>query len=163
MSPNRIPGGASGGPLDLAERLRLAGAPLRAMLRRREALEEIVREAYSDMDPSRIGRMLVGRASAWIPLDAWALLADDGTGQLTLLHAQGRADADDPVLSAVATAVLTASAPLAGSRTCRAARRRASLTSWSMGSSRSVRGRFARGTGRCDCPKRTGWGIPRIG
>ena len=93
VSPNRIPGGASGGPLDLAERLRLAGASLRAKLRRREALEEIVREAYADMDPGRIARMLVGSAAAWIPLDAWALLAADGTGQLTLLHAQGRVDA----------------------------------------------------------------------
>ena len=106
MSPNRIPGCASGGPLDLAERLRLAGAPLRARLRRREALEEVVREAYSDMEPGRIARMLVDRASEWIPLDAWALLAADGTGQLTLLQARGRADADDPVLSAVATAVI---------------------------------------------------------
>jgi hypothetical protein len=106
VSPNRIPGGASGDSLDLAERLRLAGAPLRSRLRRREALEEIVREAYSDMDPARIGRMLVGRASEWVPLDAWALLTNDGAGQLTLLHALGRADADDPVLSAVATAVM---------------------------------------------------------
>jgi len=107
MSPHRIPGGASGGPLDLAERLSLAGASLRAKLRRREALEEIVREAYADMDPARIARMLVGSAAAWIPLDAWALLADAGTGQLTLLHSQGRVDADDPVLSEVATRVMT--------------------------------------------------------
>jgi diguanylate cyclase (GGDEF)-like protein len=106
VSPSRIPGGASGGPLDLAERIKLAGAGLRAKLRRREALEEIVREAYADMDPARIARMLVGRAAAWIPLDAWALLAGDATGQLTLLHAQGRADPDDPVLSAAATWVM---------------------------------------------------------
>ncbi len=106
MSPSRIPGGASGGSLDLAERLRLAGAPLRAKLRRREALEEIVREAYADMDPARIAQMLVDRAAGWIPLDAWALLANDGTGQLTLLHAQGRTDTDDTVLSAVATLVI---------------------------------------------------------
>jgi diguanylate cyclase (GGDEF)-like protein len=93
----------------VAERLRLAGASLRTQLRRREALEEIVREAYADMDPARIARMLVGRASAWIPLDTWALLANDGTGQLTLLHAQGRADSegDDAVLSAVATWVMS--------------------------------------------------------
>jgi diguanylate cyclase (GGDEF)-like protein len=79
---------------------------LRAKLRRREALEEIVRETYADMDPARIARMLVGRAADWIPVDAWALLSDDGTGQLTLMHAQGRADADDPVFSAVAAAVM---------------------------------------------------------
>jgi len=103
---NSVPRSASGDPLDLAERLRLAGSALRAKLRRREALEEIVREAYADMDPGRIARQLVGRAADWIPLDAWALLADDGTGQLTLLHAQGRADTDDPVLSAVATWVM---------------------------------------------------------
>ena len=107
MSPNRISGGASGGPLDLAERLRLAGTSLRAKLRRREALEEIVREAYADMDSGRIARMLVGSAAAWIPLDSWALLTTDGTGQLTLLHAQGRVDADDRLLSAVATRVMT--------------------------------------------------------
>jgi diguanylate cyclase (GGDEF)-like protein len=65
-----------------------------------------VREAYADRDPARLGRMLVGRAADWIPLDAWALLSDDGTGQLTLLHAQGRADADDTVLSAVAASVV---------------------------------------------------------
>ena len=106
VSPNKVPGGASGGPLDLGERLRLAGASLRARLRRREALEEIVREAYADMDPGRIARVLVGHAADWIPLDAWALLADDGTGQLTLLHAQGRADGDDPLLSAVAAWVM---------------------------------------------------------
>ena len=103
MSPHGIPGGASGGPLDLAERLRLDGASLRARLRRREALEQIVRQAYADMDPGRIAKMLVGSAAAWIPLDVWALLGDDGTGQLTLLHAHGRMDADDTALSAVAT------------------------------------------------------------
>jgi diguanylate cyclase (GGDEF)-like protein len=58
------------------------------------------------MDPGRIARMLVGRASDWVPVDAWALLSDDGTGQLTLMHAQGRVDADDTVLSAVAAAVM---------------------------------------------------------
>ena len=107
VSPYTSPGGASGGPLDLAERLRLAGVALRARLRRREALEEIVREAYADMDPGRIARMLVEHAAGWIPLDAWALLANDGTGQLTLLQAQGRADADDTALSAVAAWVMT--------------------------------------------------------
>ena len=65
-----------------------------------------MREAYADMDPGRIARMLVGRASDWVPVDAWALLSDDGTGQLTLMHAQGRVDADDTVLSAVAAAVM---------------------------------------------------------
>ena len=105
VSPSGLPGGASGDPLDLAERLRLVGAPLRTKLRRREALEQIVREAYADMDPARIARMLVGCAAGWIPLDTWALLAADATGQLTLLHAQGRADTDDPLLSAVATRV----------------------------------------------------------
>jgi diguanylate cyclase (GGDEF)-like protein len=90
----------------LAERLRLAGAALRARLRRREALEEIVRETNADMDPARIARMLVGRAAEWIPLDAWALLSDDGTGRLTLLQAQGRSDADDAVLAAVAASVM---------------------------------------------------------
>ena len=59
-----------------------------------------MREAYADMDPARIARMLVGRAAAWIPLARWALLVSDGTGQLTLLHAQGRADGDDAALSA---------------------------------------------------------------
>jgi diguanylate cyclase (GGDEF)-like protein len=58
------------------------------------------------MDSARIARMLVGRAAEWIPLDAWALLSDDGTGQLTLLQAQGRADADDTVLAAVAASVM---------------------------------------------------------
>ena len=65
-----------------------------------------MREAYADMDPARIARMLVGRAADWIPVDVWALLSDDGTGQLTLMHAQGRADADDTALSAVAAAVM---------------------------------------------------------
>jgi diguanylate cyclase (GGDEF)-like protein len=106
VSPNRIPGGSSGSPLDLGERLKVAGASLRAKLRRREALEQIVREAYADMDPGRIARMLVGHAADWIPLDVWALLADDGTGQLTLLHAHGRAETDDTTLSAVAALVM---------------------------------------------------------
>jgi len=106
VSAKRISGGASGDPLDLAERLRLAGGSLRTTLNRREALEEIVREAYADMDPVRIARMLVERAASWVPLDAWALLAADGTGQLTLLHSQGRVDADDTALSAVAAWVM---------------------------------------------------------
>jgi diguanylate cyclase (GGDEF)-like protein len=91
----------------LAERLRLAGPELRLKLRRREVLEEIVREAYGDMEPARIARMLVARAADWIPLDAWALVANDGTGQITLLHAQGRADRDDATLSAVANWVMS--------------------------------------------------------
>ena len=80
---------------------------LRLKLRRRDVLEEIVRDAYGDMEPARISRLLVARAADWIPLDAWALLANDGTGQMTLLHAQGHVDDDDAAFSAVANWVMS--------------------------------------------------------
>lgn len=107
MSPNRIPGGASGGPLDLTERLRLAQAGLCPQLRRRDALEQIVREAHADADPARIARMLVDRAADWMPVDTWAVLVSDGTGQMTMLHARGHAEADERALSGVASWVMT--------------------------------------------------------
>ena len=102
MSTNRIRQGASGESPDLAERLRRAQAGLRTTLRKRQALEDVVREAYADADPARIAKMLVERVAGWIPLDVWAVLASDGTGQLTLVDARGRIEADDKALSAVA-------------------------------------------------------------
>jgi len=102
LSPHRIPSGSSGGPLDLAERLRLAQASLRLTLRRRDALEGVVRQAYADTDPARIARMLVESAATWIPADVWAVLVSDGTGQLALLHARGNREADDIGLFGVA-------------------------------------------------------------
>jgi diguanylate cyclase (GGDEF)-like protein len=106
LSPSRIPGGSSGVPLDLAERLRLAQAVLRLTLRRRDALEGVVRQAYADTDPPRITRMLVESMAAWIPADVWAVLVSDGTGQLTLLHARGHTEADDAGLFGVAAWVM---------------------------------------------------------
>ena len=106
MCPKRIPGGSSGGSLDLAERLRLAQAALRLTLRRRDALEDVVSRAYADSDPARIAGMLVERASTWIPADAWAVLVSDGTGQLTLLGARGNIEADDIGLFGVAAWVM---------------------------------------------------------
>jgi len=106
LSPSRIPGGSSGGSLDLAERLRLAQASLRLTLRRRDALEDVVHRAYADADPARIARMLVESAATWIPADVWAVLVSDGTGQFTLLHARGNMEADDVGLFGVAAWVM---------------------------------------------------------
>jgi diguanylate cyclase (GGDEF)-like protein len=103
VSPTKIPRSAGSDPPDFAERLRLGQPELRRALRRRAMLEEIVREAYADTDPARIAGMLVGRASAWIRADTWAILISDGTGQVTLLHAQDHASTDDATLSGVAS------------------------------------------------------------
>jgi diguanylate cyclase (GGDEF)-like protein len=102
LSADRIPGGSSGRPLDLAERLRLAQASLRVALRRRDVLEEVVSRAYADTDPARIARMLAESAATWIPADVWAVLVSDGTGQLTLLHGRGSTEADGVAMFAVA-------------------------------------------------------------
>jgi len=106
LCPNRIPGGSSGRLLDLAERLRLAQGSLRLTLRRRDALEEVVRRAFADADPARIAGMLVESAATWIPADGWAVLVGDGTGQLTLLGARGNTEADDIGLFGVAAWVM---------------------------------------------------------
>ncbi len=107
MSPTKIPHSAGGDPPDFAERLRLGQPELRRALRRRSVLEEIVREAYADTDPARISSMLVGRASAWIHADTWAVLISDGTGQVALLHAQDHSSTDDATLFGVASWVMT--------------------------------------------------------
>jgi len=106
LSPKRIPGGSIGGPLDLAERLRSEQAFLRLTLRRRDALEDVVRQAYADTDPARIARMLVESAATWIPADVWGVLVSNGTGQPALLHARGNTEADDIGLFGVAAWVM---------------------------------------------------------
>ncbi len=107
MTPSRIPGGSSGDPLDLAARLRLAQPTLRVELRRRDALGDVIREAYADTDHARIAGMLVNRAAGWIPADVWGLLVSDGADQLSLLHARGKTEADDAGVFGVASWVVT--------------------------------------------------------
>jgi diguanylate cyclase (GGDEF)-like protein len=106
VSRTEHPRTGGGEPPDFAERLRLGQTALRRSLRRRAALEEVVREAYADTDPDRIARLLVDRAAEWMPADTWAVLISDGTGQITLLQAKPRTGADDAALFGVASWVV---------------------------------------------------------
>jgi diguanylate cyclase (GGDEF)-like protein len=62
---------------------------VRADVDRGEALARLVTQANASLDPRRVAEVLVGRASAWLPMATWAVLADEWMGRPTLLASRG--------------------------------------------------------------------------
>jgi diguanylate cyclase (GGDEF)-like protein len=87
-------------PLD--SRMRGRGRELQSVLSRRETLLDMVRAVHATLEPELIAEALVDRASSWIPLTCWAIVAADLQQQLSVLADNGLEPAFGPALYGVA-------------------------------------------------------------
>jgi diguanylate cyclase (GGDEF)-like protein len=92
--------------LDLASRLRVFRRVLRGRVERRDALIEIVRGVNATLEPSKIGEVLVDRASTWLPAPCWAAVSADLSGQLSVLADRGLSPDMGPAVYAIAKWVM---------------------------------------------------------
>ena len=92
--------------LDLASRLRVFQRVLRGRVERRDALIDIVRGVNATLEPSKIGEVLVDRASTWLPAPCWAAVSADLTGQLSVLADRGLSPDMGPAVYAIAKWVM---------------------------------------------------------
>jgi diguanylate cyclase (GGDEF)-like protein len=69
--------------VDLASRLRPLQSVLRSRLSRADVLTEVIREVNASLDPERVADAIVGRASEWLPAQAWVVYAVDAAGVRT--------------------------------------------------------------------------------
>ncbi len=67
--------------IDLADRLEAAAPRLQRLSRRTEAVSELMRAVNASTDPRGVARALASRASDWLPLSEWWVMAlePDGT------------------------------------------------------------------------------------
>jgi diguanylate cyclase (GGDEF)-like protein len=92
--------------LDLATRLRVFQRVLRGRVERRDALIEIVRGVNATLEPSKIGEVVVDRASTWLPAPCWAVVSADLSGQLSVLADRGLSPDMGPAVYAIAKWVM---------------------------------------------------------
>jgi diguanylate cyclase (GGDEF)-like protein len=92
--------------LDFASRLRVLQRVLRGRVERRDALIEIVRGVNATLEPSKIGDVLVDRASTWLPAPCWAAVSADLSGQLSVLADRGLSPDMGPAVYAIAKWVM---------------------------------------------------------
>jgi diguanylate cyclase (GGDEF)-like protein len=92
--------------LDLATRLRVFQRALRGRVERRDALIEIVRGVNATLEPSKIGEVVVDRASTWLPAPCWAVVSADLSGQLSVLADRGLSPDMGPAVYAIAKWVM---------------------------------------------------------
>jgi diguanylate cyclase (GGDEF)-like protein len=102
-----MPSTVSAEPRDLAGRVRVAQVGLRARLLRRDTLEQLVREAYSEPDPARIAGSLLERMAMWLPASTWLAFSIDETGVMTRLASRGDTLDEAQDFSRVASWVVT--------------------------------------------------------
>ena len=84
---------ASAAASDLSSRLWGVQRVLRACLRRRDTLTEVVRASHGETRPATVAEVLIERASRWMPVPVWGVVFDEGPGLVSLVAAS--ADADD--------------------------------------------------------------------
>ena len=80
--------------IDLADRLDAAAPRLNRLSRRTEAVGELLRAVNASTDPTGVARALASRASEWLPLTEWSVLALEPDGSVKRLDAQ---EPDPPV------------------------------------------------------------------
>lgn len=71
--------------LDLAERLEAAAPRLSRLSRRPEAVSELMRAVNASSDPSGVAAALASRASEWLPLTEWSVMALEPDGSVRRL------------------------------------------------------------------------------
>ena len=92
----------------MASRLRLCQAALRRELSRAESLSAVVRAVNVSLEPDRVADALLVCASAWIPANAWALVAVDEHDGTRMMAARGLGVRLEAAALAVAHAVIGA-------------------------------------------------------
>jgi len=80
--------------VELAERLEAATPRLQRMSKRTEAVSELMRAVNASTDPGGVSRALVARASEWLPLTEWSVMALEPNGTVRRLDV----DEPDPVV-----------------------------------------------------------------
>ena len=109
-------------PLD--SRMRARGRELQTVLSRRETLLDMVGAVHATLEPGLIAEALVNRASSWIPLTCWAIVAADLQQQLSVLADNGLEPAFGPALYGVAGWVIRHDEPVPVGRPAPRRRRR---------------------------------------
>jgi len=92
--------------LDLATKLRVFQRALRGRVDRRDALLDIVRAVNSTLEPPTIAELIVERAATWLPVQCWAVVCADISGQLSVLADRGLTPGTVPAVYGVATWVM---------------------------------------------------------
>jgi diguanylate cyclase (GGDEF)-like protein len=69
--------------------LRAIERDLRVRLGRRDMLLDIVRAVNNTLEPDGVAALVVERASSWIPATAWAVVAVNTSGEVSLLAGRG--------------------------------------------------------------------------
>jgi diguanylate cyclase (GGDEF)-like protein len=80
--------------VELAERLEAATPRLQRLSRRTEAVSELMRAVNASTDPAGVARALAARASEWLPLSEWSVMALEPDGTVRRLDV---AEPDPPV------------------------------------------------------------------
>ena len=91
---------------DLARRLRPLQAVLKRRLARADVLADMIRAVNASLEPESVAEALVARVSAWIPVPAWLVLADDGGGQTRQMAAEGLVPPFESAAHAIAAWVM---------------------------------------------------------
>jgi diguanylate cyclase (GGDEF)-like protein len=71
--------------VDLADRLETAAPRLQRLSRRTEAVSELMRAVNASTDPVGVATALASRASEWLPLTEWAVMAVEPDGSVRRL------------------------------------------------------------------------------
>jgi len=80
--------------LDLTDRLESAAPRLQRLSRRPESVSELTRAVNASTDPAGVARALASRASEWLPMSEWWVLAHEPDGTIRRLDER---EADPPV------------------------------------------------------------------
>jgi len=92
--------------LDFSGRLAASQRALRGRIDRRDTLVDLLRAVHATLEPVEIARLIVERASAWVPAPCWAVVSADLSGQLSVLSGQGVTEDSDAGVRAVAQWVM---------------------------------------------------------
>jgi diguanylate cyclase (GGDEF)-like protein len=80
--------------IDLAERLEAATPRLQRLSRRTESVSELMRAVNASTDPAGVAKALASRASEWLPLSEWWVMALEPDGSVRRLD---EPDPDPPL------------------------------------------------------------------
>jgi diguanylate cyclase (GGDEF)-like protein len=73
--------------VELADRLEAAAPRLQRMSKRTEAVSELMRAVNASTDPAGVAKALAARASEWLPLTEWSVMAIEPDGTVRRLDA----------------------------------------------------------------------------
>jgi diguanylate cyclase (GGDEF)-like protein len=101
--------------VSLAGRLRLEQRACLARLNRRDTLLDLIGALHASLEPAEIAGALTRRASGWIPLTCWAVVAADAQEQLFVLADTGLApEMRAPLYEAAQSVIRNGQALLSG-------------------------------------------------